>query len=97
MRKSKQHPSALIEAYGLIHGERQKVYSHPLDDFGRTAKIWSGILGIEVTAEQVALCMCGVKISRLISTPGHRDSIVDLAGYAGCYEMVVEERKKRGL
>ena len=39
-----------------------------------------------------------VKIQRLVQTPDHRDSIVDIAGYARCYEKVLErdgERKER--
>jgi hypothetical protein len=84
----------LTEANHLIHGARQKTYLHPWDDFGRTAKIWSAILRIPIKPEQVALCMIGVKLSRLVATPDHRDSLVDIAGYAGTYEMVCERRKE---
>lgn len=86
--------SILLEAERLVHGDRNTSYGHPLQDFSRTAGIWSAILGIPVTAEQVALCMIGVKISRLCQTPGHRDSIVDLAGYAETYSMVRGERAR---
>ena len=81
---SKQQParrSVLLEADGLVHGDRNATYGHPLDDFKRTAKIWGAILGIEITPEQVGLCMCGVKISRECNKP-KRDNMVDLAGYA---------------
>jgi hypothetical protein len=86
--------NALDRANKLVGGDRQNVYGHPLTDFSRTAKLWSAILGVEVTAEQVALCMMLVKISRLCQTPDHIDSIVDIAGYALTYEMVVEKRKE---
>jgi hypothetical protein len=86
--------SILSEADKLIHGDRQKTYSHPFNDFTRTAKIWSAILGCDVTAEQVALCMIGIKISRLCATPDHRDSLIDIAGYAGTIEMLWERMKK---
>lgn len=89
--------NALERASELIHGDRNKDYGTPLDDFGRTAKIWSAILGVEVTAEQVALCMVGVKISRLCNSPGHMDSVVDGAGYFGTYEMVRDERYRRQI
>jgi hypothetical protein len=36
-----------------------------------------------ITPEQVALCMVAVKLSRLVETPGHYDSYVDICGYAG--------------
>jgi hypothetical protein len=87
--------SVLAEAEDLIHGARQGVYGHPLDDFSKTALHWQAILGVPVTAEQIALCMIGVKLSRLGNTPAHRDSQVDIAGYIGTYEMVVRERARR--
>lgn len=87
--------SILVEAEHLINGPRQSVYAHPFDNFTQTAALWSPILGVEVTPEQVALCMIQVKISRLCNTPDHRDSIVDIAGYAGTYEKVQERRAER--
>jgi hypothetical protein len=61
-------------------------------DFGKTAKIWSAILNVDVTAEQVALCMIGVKISRLCNKY-KEDSVIDIAGYARTLEMVHEYGK----
>lgn len=86
--------SILEEAQRLVHGDRQSAYGHPLDDFTRTAAIWSAILEVPVTAEQVGLCMIGVKISRLCNSY-KRDSAVDIAGYAATIQMVVEERRRR--
>lgn len=91
-----QRESICAEADRLVSEDRQKDYGHPLDDFGKTAKIWSAILGCPVTEEQVALCMIGVKQSRLCNTPDHRDSLVDIAGYAKTHALVTEERKRRG-
>lgn len=85
----------LERANELIHNDRNKDYGHPLDDFTRTGKIWSAILGVPVSAEQVALCMVGVKMSRLCNSPDHKDSIADGAGYFGTYEMVRDERHTR--
>lgn len=72
----------LQEAQRLVYGDRQATYGHPADDYGRTAQMWSAILGVEVTAKLAALCMCAVKISREVNAP-KRDNLVDLAGYAG--------------
>lgn len=85
--------TVLEEAARITSIDRQGSYGHPLEDFGRTAQIWSAILGQFITAEQVALCMIGVKLSRLVQSPGHRDSLVDIAGYARTYEMVREARE----
>jgi hypothetical protein len=80
----------LDDAARLTSNDRQKVYGHPRANFGQTAELWSAILGAKVTAEQVALCMIAAKISRLCKTPDHRDSWVDIAGYARTGEMLSE-------
>lgn len=72
----------LDEANRLTHGDRDKNYGTPYINHKRIAEIWTVILGIEVTPSQVALCMAGVKIARLVETPDHLDSFVDLAAYA---------------
>ena len=60
-----------------------------VQDFARIAQIWSAILDITVSAEQVGLCMIGVKISR--ETHQHKsDNLVDIAGYAQTLAMVHE-------
>jgi len=71
----------LDEASRLTHGDRDKNYGTPLVNHQRIAAIWSVILGMEVTPSQVALCMAGVKIARLVETPDHEDSFVDACAY----------------
>jgi hypothetical protein len=75
-------------ARSLVYGDRQADYGHPKDDMDRTAKMWSAVLGHEVTAEQVALCMCCVKISRQVNRR-KRDNLIDLAGYAAVADRIV--------
>ena len=90
--------SILTEAQGLVHGDRNAAYGHPLDDFQRTAWMVSAMLAHKLaaplTAEDVILIMCQVKISRQINKP-KRDNMTDLAGYAECEDWVIEERKAR--
>lgn len=84
----------LQEAQRLTTGDRQEAYGHPLDDFSKTAAMWSVIIGAPVSAEQVALCMVAVKISRELNAP-KRDNLVDGAGYFNCLQMLREERARR--
>lgn len=89
------------EAHGLIHGDRRAAYGSPLDDFSRTAALltalFSDILkpGSQFVAEDVPTIQRMVKESRLRSSPRHRDSLVDICGYAGTQEMCWSERERR--
>jgi hypothetical protein len=76
---------ALRDAARIINGSRDAQYGSPIDNFDRIARIWSVILGIDVTPEDVAMCMAGLKMARYASKSGFQpDTWIDLAGYAGC-------------
>lgn len=64
--------------------DRGEQYGTVKDNFETIAGIWSQLLKTKVTPAQVALCMIGVKQSRLIHDPESVDSWVDLAGYGAC-------------
>lgn len=68
-------------ASGLIHGDRAEAYGDALEMHRRIAAGWSEILGHEVKAHEVALCMAWVKIARLVVSEDHADSYVDLVAY----------------
>lgn len=73
--------TVLATAEQLINGDRAKDYGDASENFQRIADLWKPILGIEVTATDVALCLTQLKVARLITSPAHRDSWVDAAGY----------------
>jgi Domain of unknown function (DUF6378) len=72
----------LASAEDKINGERDAVYGHPLENHKRIALLWQVILGTEISPAEVALCMLAVKVARLVQTPDHEDSYIDLCGYA---------------
>lgn len=80
----------LERAKNIINGDRRAEYGPPKDSFNRIADLWATTLGHPVSPEQVALCLAQLKIARLIQTPGHADSWVDLAGYAALGAEVVD-------
>lgn len=88
--------NALREAASIIAGERDAQYGSPEDNFERIAGIWSIILGIKVSREDVAMCMVGLKVARYANKSGFQpDTWVDIAGYAGCgYEVGIKESAK---
>lgn len=74
----------LRTAESLITGDRANDYDTKDDatgNFNRIAKLWEPILGVEITATDVALCLTQLKVARLITSPAHKDSWVDAAGY----------------
>jgi hypothetical protein len=90
--------AVLAEAQRIIHGPRREAYGSPLESFQRIADLWTLTLCLEVplTAEQVALCLIQLKVARAVA--GHegagiqRDSVVDIAGYSGCLDLIAMER-----
>lgn len=88
--------SILEEAQQLTTGDRQKVYSHPSKDFDRATRMYQPILEADIDPKlKHALIMIQVKIARLLNTPTHRDSIVDIAGYANTYAMVLDKLEEQ--
>ena len=65
-------------------------HGHPKVQLPLAAKLWSAVLGIEVTPEQVALCMVQLKVSRFLANP-QRDDLVDICGWTRTIERLDEE------
>ena len=82
----------LADAAALIDGDRQGDYGPPAENFRRIALLWTAYLGRDVTPPQVAHMMALLKIARLARTPAHRDSSVDLCGYAALAAELAEAR-----
>lgn len=85
--------TVLAEADGLISGNRDLAYGHPVENFKRLALLWTAHMeahyGIHVplTAEDVGWMLMQLKQSREMNLH-KRDNIVDAAGYIGCVQRI---------
>ena len=75
-------PPDILDAARAAVTQRGAAYGPAAAFLALLAKHWSLILGHEVTASQAGRMMIAFKLARLAQNPGHRDSIVDVAGYA---------------
>jgi hypothetical protein len=82
MQELPMTPEQLLEQAASVVRDRRHTYGQPHDLFERVAARWSQVLGVSVTARQVAVCLIDVKVARLAHDPRHLDSITDIAGYA---------------
>ena len=76
--------------------EREELYGNPVIMHKRISKIWSGILGYVISANEVALCMIGLKLARSQSNPSHEDSLVDTKGYAEIAQLIQKTDPGKG-
>lgn len=87
--------SVCQEAHRIVSGERDQSYGTALSNFTRIAKLWSVVLKVEVTPEQVGLCMALVKFAREVNKH-KKDNLVDAAGYLQCVQTLIDERAQNG-
>lgn len=88
------------EALNIVNGARRSAYGKPEQNFGRIADFWMtyfkskgwqiaecsprGLRSVRLEPLDIAAMMRLMKEARLAETPDHRDSYVDLVGYALC-------------
>lgn len=88
--------SVLAEAQRIVGGQRRGAYGTPERNFERIQLLWNAYLNgkpggpMPITEQDTALMMVMLKVARLIESPRHRDSVVDIAGYAACIETLWE-------
>ena len=81
----------LEDAIAACCGDRNLNYGQPESNFDNISGAWMLWIdlrhGIEVPLDSndVAAMMIMMKLVRLANTPEHRDSKVDIAGYAACW------------
>jgi len=72
----------ILKHAASVLAERSNTYGDPRQSMTAIAARWSITLGHPVTPAEVVLCMIDLKLSRLGRDPAHRDSMIDLIGYA---------------
>ena len=83
-----EKPSILDEAQEIIYGDREKTYGAPDKNLKMIGDLWTAYSGVPFTAEDVCNMMILLKVARLANDPKHRDSQVDLCGYAALMERI---------
>lgn len=73
-----------------VTGERGAVYGHPAVNFRRAAAMRAIVNECPDPVLREALGNITDKIARLIETPDHADSWLDIAGYARCGCMSID-------
>ena len=73
---------AILDEAAIVITERAGTYGPPAASMGTIAARWSITLGRPVSPDQVVLCMIDLKLARLAHDPTHRDSMIDVIGYA---------------
>ncbi len=74
--------TAILEQAAAVIADRRVTYGDPAASMATVAARWSVTLGHPVTPAEVMLCMIDLKLARLAHDPTHRDSLVDVIGYA---------------
>ena len=82
----------LDDAARIVSGARETTYGGPEKSFTTIAALWSAYAGLQLAPHDVAAMQALVKLARIKGSRGeHRDSWVDLAGYAACGAECVAE------
>lgn len=85
--------SILLEAEGIVNGNRRAEYPDPVVNFEMIGKFSSMLTGKDLTAADCCKVMLAVKLSREAYCT-KRDNLVDLCGYAEILNRIENQNKK---
>ena len=71
----------LNKASSLVKGQRHKDYGDKTDNHKNIAKLWSAYKDVDITAHDVAIMMCLLKIARTKLGDVSEDTYIDMAAY----------------
>ena len=95
--KNSDNPMSLLEqfdaAYSNVTADRRDVYGAPEDTYRRISAMRAVVDECPDPQIREILAMIVTKVARLVQTPSHLDSWVDVAGYSRCGVMLLDERQ----
>ena len=89
--------TSILAAANNAVKSRGENYGSPLENFSRIARLWNGYMDdrpIRFDEQDVGIMMMLLKISRLMESPTHEDSWVDIAGYSAITAEAMTEREE---
>lgn len=72
--------------------EREQIYGKAHVNFGRMGDCEFVVRDCDDAAIKAALLMIMYKVCRLVQSPLHLDSVIDIAGYARCIAQIQDDR-----
>jgi hypothetical protein len=81
---------APLDETDALLASRLAVYGDRINNMERVAKIWSGLLGVEIHDWQVPLLMGAYKMFRTFQTPDYSDNSDDIFGWGKMFQEVME-------
>lgn len=91
-------PTSLLEqfdaAYANVTADRRDVYGDPQDTYRRISTMRAIVDECADPQIREILAMILTKVARLVQTPDHLDSWVDVAGYSRCGVMLLDDRQR---
>ncbi len=80
------------DAYAVVTEDRRHLYGEPEDTYRRISAFREIVDECPDVQVREILGMIVTKVARLVQTPTHLDSWVDVADYARCGAMLLDDR-----
>ncbi len=93
-QKEQETLIAKMDAIAEVTASRNAAYGDPEDDFKRVARMKEGLTGMDDPVLRHVAEMILVKLSRIVQTPSHHDSWLDIVGYARTAAVVIDRRER---
>lgn len=80
--------------YAVVTADRRDIYGDPLDTYRRVSALRTVVDECPDPQLREIIGMVATKLVRLVQTPDHLDSWIDVAGYARTGAMLLDSRQR---